>query len=44
LAPVIIPPAPSTAAPGPLPLLGAAAAFQASRRLRRRLSGSLPAA
>jgi hypothetical protein len=44
LAPVIIPPAPSTAAPGPLPLLGAAAAFLASRRLRRRLSGSLPAA
>jgi hypothetical protein len=43
LAPVS-PPAPSTAAPGPLPLLGAAAAFQASRRLRRRLSGSLPAA
>jgi hypothetical protein len=35
---------PSTAAPGPLPLLGAAAAFQASRRLRRRLNGSLPAA
>jgi hypothetical protein len=36
--------APSTATPGPLPLLGAAAAFQASRRLRRRLSGSPPAA
>jgi hypothetical protein len=35
---------PSTAVPGPLPLLGAAAAFQASRRLRRRLNGSLPAA
>jgi hypothetical protein len=35
---------PSTAVPGPLPLLGAAAAFQASRRLRRRLKGSLPAA
>jgi len=35
---------PSTAVPGPLPLLGAAAAFQASRRLRRRLDGSLPAA
>ncbi len=33
---------PSTAVPGPLPLLGAAAAFQASRRLRRRLNGSLP--
>jgi hypothetical protein len=30
---------PPTAAPGPLPLLGAAAAFQASRRLRRRLNG-----
>ena len=35
---------PSTEVPGPLPLLGAAAAFQASRRLRRRLNGSLPAA
>ena len=35
---------PSSAVPGPLPLLGAAAAFQASRRLRRRLNGSLPAA
>ena len=35
---------PTSAVPGPLPLLGAAAAFQASRRLRRRLSGSLPAA
>jgi hypothetical protein len=44
LVPVSSPPGPSTAAPGPLPLLGAAAAFQASRRLRRRLSGSLPAA
>jgi hypothetical protein len=33
---------PPTAVPGPLPLLGAAAAFQASRRLRRRLNGSLP--
>jgi hypothetical protein len=35
---------PTSAVPGPLPLLGAAAAFQASRRLRRRLNGSLPAA
>ncbi len=35
---------PSTAVPGPPPLLGAAAAFQASRSLRRRLNGSLPAA
>ena len=35
---------PPTGAPGPLPLLGAVAAFQASRRLRRRRNGSLPAA
>jgi hypothetical protein len=35
---------PPTGVPGPLPLLGAAAAFQASRRLRRRRNGSLPAA
>ena len=31
---------PGTPVPGPLPLLGAAAAFQASRRLRRRLKPS----
>jgi hypothetical protein len=37
-------PPPPSAVPGPLPLLGAAAALQASRRLRRRLKGSLPAA
>jgi hypothetical protein len=37
LAPVGAPP---TVVPGPLPLLGAAAAFQASRRLRRRWNGS----
>jgi hypothetical protein len=42
LAPVSSPPGPSTGVPGPFPLLGAAAAFQASRRLRRRLNGSLP--
>jgi hypothetical protein len=36
--------APTSAVPGPLPLLGAVAAFQASRRLRRRRNGSLPAA
>jgi hypothetical protein len=30
---------PPTATPGPLPLLGAAAAFTASRRMRRRVSG-----
>ena len=29
--------------PGPLPLLGAAAAFAASRRLRRRIQGAAPA-
>ncbi len=31
---------PSTAVPGPLPLLGAACAFRASRQLRRRLNAT----
>lgn len=42
LSPVTAAPGSSAAAPGPLPLLGAAAAFRASRRLRRRLSGTVP--
>jgi hypothetical protein len=42
LSPVTSPSGSSAAAPGPLPLLGAAAAFRASRRLRRRLSGMVP--
>jgi hypothetical protein len=33
------PPTPTSAVPGPLPLMGAAAAFGVSRRLRRRISG-----
>jgi len=35
------PPSPSTAVPGPLPLLGAGAAFGWSRRLRKRIATPL---